>query len=92
MVILTKEDKIRIKSLVKSFTDKSLGSNSPSGMCFLTCYPLSIFLTIKGIKNSIKIGSYETITNGSFHHSWINLEDEDDTSKDCPLPAPHWES
>lgn len=74
-LILIQVDKIKIKQLVEDFTSKTFGAEIPTGLCFSTCFPLSILLDIHQIKNRICCGDYP-LNAGLVTHVWLEIDDE----------------
>jgi hypothetical protein len=69
-------EKDSIKKLVNEFTSQTIGLENPEGLCFLTCFPISILLEIHQIHNSISCG--DAPKNNSFvNHCWITLDNEE---------------
>lgn len=60
-----------LEELATIFTQNALGKESPKSMCFTTCYPLSLYLNINGIENSIRHGICE-----NRRHFWIEVSDK----------------
>jgi hypothetical protein len=65
-----------IKDMVTEYTSQTFGTEIPDGLCFSTCFPISIFLDIKQIKNSICCGDAPK-NNGTVTHCWLTLFNED---------------
>lgn len=66
------EDKKKITNLCEEFLNLIPSNKSLQGFCFTICYPLSLYLSYKGFKNSLSLGSYDGIP-----HYWINLDSYD---------------
>lgn len=66
---LPENEKNRIEELIKNITDKSIGSDNPSGFCFSTSIALSIYLKINNFNASIQAGIYN-----NYDHFWLSLD------------------
>lgn len=71
----TEVDLLRIKSIAEEFTIQSIGTTIPKNMCFLTCYPLLLFLKIRGVDASLNRGEYNNDKYKKAHHYWLNLDE-----------------
>ena len=68
-------EKHKIKKIVNEFTSQAIGTVNPEGMCFLTCFPISILLDIEQVGNTISCG-YAYRNNSLVNHCWITLNNE----------------
>jgi hypothetical protein len=66
----------KIKELVNEFTSQTFGTEIPEGLCFSTCFPISILLYIKQIKNTISCSEVPK-NNSTLTHVWLTLDNED---------------
>ena len=68
-------EKDKIKKIVNEFTSRTFGLENPKGLCFLTCFPISILLETHQIENSITCGDAPRNYN-LVNHCWITLDNE----------------
>lgn len=66
-----KPDIDTIKKIAEEFTSRTFGTEIPHNLCFSTCFPLSILLDSKQLKNSLTCGDY-----GAIRHFWLTLDSE----------------
>jgi hypothetical protein len=69
-------DRDRIKEMVNEFTSQTFGAEIPEGLCFSTCFPISILLDMNQINNSISCGEAPN-NNIIVNHCWLTLDDEE---------------
>lgn len=64
-----------LKDMINEFTSQTFGTEIPNGLCFSTCFPISILLDIKQIENSISCGDAPK-NNTTVTHVWLTLDNE----------------
>ncbi len=64
-----------LKDMINEFTSQTFGTEIPNGLCFSTCFPISILLDIKQIKNAISCGDAPK-NNTTVTHVWLTLDNE----------------
>jgi hypothetical protein len=63
-----------IIEIAKGFTKGLLGKKPTTDMCYVVCSPLSAYLSLCGIENTLTEGAILHCEN-QLHHYWVTLSD-----------------